>query len=158
MPADFAEIFDAHCMIGWNMEISNDVKTVIENDYEHLVVDIDAGYVGQVIEIVASNAAHFTKTGVIHCHYEYHHDELVICVKDTGIGIDEDTLKKLFEREELYEDVDRCSIRLGLMICKKLVEKMGGRFDMESELGNGTTVWITIPCEVTANKKKNNLI
>lgn len=158
MPVDFAEIFGAHCMIGWNQELNSEVRTVVENNYEHLVVNIDAAMVGKVIEIVASNAAHFTKAGVIRGHFEYFHDELIISVKDTGVGIDKDTLKKLFERTELYEDVDRCSIRLGLLICKKLVEKMGGRFDMESEPDTGTTVWITIPCEATTNKKKNNLI
>lgn len=156
-PADFAELFSAHCMMGWNQELSPDVKTVVESPYEHLVVDIDATQLGHVIEVVVANAAHFTTSGMIRGRYEYHHDELIISIDDTGEGIDEHTLKSMFGRMDFYEDVDHCCIRLDLMICKRLIERMGGRIDMESELGKGTTVWITVPCEATLMKKKNLL-
>lgn len=158
MPVDFAEIFGAHCMIGLNPELKNSVKTVIESPYEHLVVDIDDAQIGKVIEILAANAAHFTTRGMIRCRYEYHHNELIISVEDSGEGIDDAIQETLFEHMDLYEDIDHCCIRLGLMICKKLVEKMGGQLDIESELGKGTTVWITLPCAATMIEKKNILI
>lgn len=156
-PVDFAGIFDAHCRIGWNGSISNDVKASVESSYEQLVVEIDSAQVGHIIEVAAANAAHFTTSGMVRGRYEYHHDELIISMEDTGIGLDKHTLESMFERIDFYEDVDRYCIRLGLQICKKLTEKMGGRIDIESEPGKGTTVWITIPCKVTAMQKKNIL-
>lgn len=155
---DFAEIFGAHCMIGWNPELSSGVKTIIENPYEHLQIDIDATQLGKVIEIMTANASHFTTQGMIRGRYEYYHDELIISIEDTGEGIDETVQKSMFDRMDIYEDIDHCCVRLGLMICKKLVEKMGGHLDLESEPGKGTTVWITIPCTATTIKKKNILI
>lgn len=156
-PIDFAEIFAAHCMSGWTRELADGVKTTIESPYEHLVVDIDASHLGQVIEIITSNAAHFTHSGNITAKYEYHHGELTISVEDSGEGIEKDVLNAMFQKIDFFEDVDHCCIRLRLLICKRLVEKMGGRLDIESEAGNGTTVWVSIPCKALTTKKKNIL-
>lgn len=156
-PIDFAEIFAAHCMSGWTHELTENVKTTIESPYEHLVVDIDASHLGQVIEIITANAAHFTHNGNISAKYEYHHGELTISVEDSGEGIEKDVLKTMFQKMDLFEDIDHCCIRLRLLICKKLVEKMGGQLDIESEAGYGTTVWVSIPCKALTTKKKNIL-
>ena len=51
--------------------------------------------------------------------------------------------------------MDQSAIRLRMQICKKLVEKMGGSMDVDSEQGKGVTVWIRIPCEATVAKKKD---
>lgn len=63
----------------------------------------------------------------------------------------------MFQKMDFFEDVDHCCIRLQLLICKRLIEKMGGRMDIESEAGYGTTVWISIPCKALTTKKKNIL-
>ena len=152
---DFAEIFAAHCMLGWNQELAPGVNTSVESPYEHLVVDIDATQTGNIIEIIAANAAHFTARGTIRGRYEYHHGELIISIEDSGVGIEADILSNMFGQVDYFEDVDHSSIRLRLLICKKLVEKMGGRIDIESEPGYGTTVWLTIPCKAHAMEKKN---
>lgn len=157
-PVDFAEVFGAHCMIGWNTELKQDVKAVIESPYEHLVVNIDEAQVGKIIEILASNASHFTSKGMIRGRYDYHNDRLVVIIEDTGTGIKEDALKNLFKNEDLYEDIDNCCVRLGMMICKRLCERMGGRLDVESQEGKGTSVWLTLPCTATTITKKNIII
>lgn len=154
-PVDFAEIFAAHCHIGWDRGLNKGVKTVVESPYEHLVIDIDGKQLGYVIEIIASNATHFTTGGMIRGRYEYHNDELTISMEDTGVGIERHALENMFNQIDFYENVDRCSVRLSLQICKKLVEKMGGRIDLESVVGKGTTVWITIPCKATESQKKD---
>ncbi|MGN1263851.1 MAG: PAS domain S-box protein, partial [Prevotella sp.] len=123
---DFAEVFGAHCMIGWNTELNQNVKTVIESPYEHLVVNIDESQIGKIIEILTANASHFTSHGMIRGRYEYHNDRLVVTIEDTGIGMSKTTLKNIFENKDLYEDIDNCYVRLGMMICKRLCERMGG--------------------------------
>lgn len=102
-PIDFAEIFAAHCMSGWTHELTENVKTTIESPYEHLVVDIDASHLGQVIEIITANAAHFTHNGNISAKYEYHHGELTISVEDSGEGIEKDVLKTMFQKMDLLK-------------------------------------------------------
>jgi signal transduction histidine kinase len=47
---------------------------------------------------------------------------------------------------------------LGLPICKELTEQMGGTIEVNSEVGKGTTVWISIPCTASAIERKNEII
>lgn len=100
----------------------------------------------QVINNLLSNAIKFTQTGRVEISLKEQmaDDEgvdLVIQVKDTGIGIDEQSLTLLFEP---FVQVEGQSTRrysgtgLGLSICKQLVTLMKGRIDVSSELGIGT--------------------
>ncbi len=73
-------------------------------------------------------------------------------VKDTGIGIPPEKIDAIFEP---FTQADDRTTRqyggtgLGLAICKQLVEAMGGRIGVESEVGKGSTFWFEIPLEVT---------
>jgi two-component system sensor histidine kinase/response regulator len=73
--------------------------------------------------------------------------ELLLSVRDTGIGISREDQERIFRP---FTQVDASLTReqtgagLGLTICKELVEKMGGRIRVESELGKGTTFWCTL--------------
>jgi len=69
-------------------------------------------------------------------------------VRDTGIGMSEEYLPHIFEdftREKAYTDNKIKGTGLGMAITKKQVELMGGTITVESELGKGTTFWVTIP-------------
>ena len=57
---DFALIFDSHCQMGWS-SIGPNVKTVVENPYVHLVVNIDQEHLGKVIERLCMNAVNYTR-------------------------------------------------------------------------------------------------
>jgi PAS domain S-box-containing protein len=77
-------------------------------------------------------------------------ENLVLAVKDQGIGIslhDQDKLFKPFERLGFSQNSTVKGIGLGLLVCKRLVEAHGGRIWVESEPGRGTTFLFTLPLE-----------
>ena len=87
----------------------------------------------------------FTKEGTI--RFGYHlleKDSLYFYVSDTGCGIDADKKDAVFERFVKLDNFVQ-GTGLGLSICKTIVERMGGKIGVESEVGQGTTFWFTIP-------------
>ena len=153
---DFAELFDAYCQMGWT-SVRPEVKTSIDNPYEHLVIKGDSENLGKAIQKLCINSANFTYEGIIRAKYEYLRNELAISIEDTGVGVDEKTLPKAFERFVRNKDEKLCGTGLDLPIIKSIVEKMGGSIEMHSELGKGTSVWIFLPCEATDIKKKRDI-
>lgn len=152
-PIDFACTFEAHCHIGWEAYKKEGVNYIVENPYNQLVVDIDDENLGHIIEQVTRNAAEHTTTGSVHTRYEYIGNKLVISVTDTGEGIPDDMIDHLYERFRQGANSNH-GTGLGLPICKELADQMGGTIDITSETGKGTSVWITIPCKVTAMNRK----
>lgn len=150
-PNDFALLFDGHCQQGWERYKHDDVKFIVENPYQELIVNIDATNLGQVLEKVVENAAQHTSNGTIRCRYDYVGRRLMITVEDTGEGISQDVLKHIFER---FVSGSHHGSGLGLPICKELMEQMGGSIEISSEMGLGTTVWITLPCQAQDIKRK----
>ena len=71
-------------------------------------------------------------------------DSLYFYVSDTGCGIDADKKDAVFERFVKLDNFVQ-GTGLGLSICKTIVERMGGKIGVESEVGQGTTFWFTIP-------------
>ena len=154
---DFALIFDSHCQMGWS-GVTPKVKTIIENPYEHLVVNIDFEHLGKVIEKLCANSVHFTSEGFIRAKYEYRHGELTISIEDTGGGIDPEGLAHAFDRFARDQQERMCGTGLNLPIVQSLVEQMGGTIELQSELNKGTTAWVTIPCEAKLIEKKREII
>ena len=98
-----------------------------------------------------SNAAKFTKKGTVTLAITKSGDDIKFAVIDTGIGMNEEQLGKVFEeftQAESSTSKDYGGTGLGLPISKMMTEMMGGRMDVESEEGKGTTFSITIPIEV----------
>lgn len=108
----------------------------------------------QVLENLVSNAIKFSKSGdrvLVRVHVD--DEEIVTEVADTGPGIPEEAMPKLFSR---FYQVDMSATRLhggtglGLAIVKGLVEAMGGRVGCMSQEGQGSTFWFTLPiCKET---------
>ena len=156
METDFALLFESYCQIGWSA-ISPEVKTVIENPYERLLVDIDNEHVGTVIQKLCAYAANHTTQGSIRAKYEYRHGELTISIEDTGNGIDAKTLPHIFERFVRNEQEELCGVGLDLPIVQTLVQQMGGTIEIQSEQDKGTTSWVSIPCEAHAIEKRRDI-
>jgi PAS domain S-box-containing protein len=112
--------------------------------------------VKQILNNLLGNAFKYTETGTVTLSADYERDGAIgsandvwvsFCISDTGIGIREEDMEKLFTD---YNQVDTRANRriegtgLGLSITKKIVEMMGGEITVESEYGKGTTFRIRI--------------
>ncbi len=150
---DFAMIFDSHCQMGWT-SINPNVKTVVENPFEHIMVEVDASNLGKVIEKLCNNAARTTTEGMVRAKYEYSQGRLLISVEDTGRGIDEKTLPHVFDRFVRNSDEELCGTGLDLPIVQSLVQQMGGTIEIQSELNKGTVAWVEMPCEMQMSERK----
>lgn len=113
----------------------------------------DSGRVRQVLLNLAHNAVKFTSSGSVQVSTELGEEfpdgiTLVFAVTDTGIGIEKEIQRKLFEP---FVQADGSTTRtyggtgLGLSICKSLVSLMNGQIGLESEKGKGSTFWIAVP-------------
>ncbi|WP_158300875.1 ATP-binding protein [Chromobacterium sp. ATCC 53434] len=110
----------------------------------------------QILSNLLSNAVKFTEQGevalLLHLdQIEGDRGKLLITVRDTGIGIDKQQQSRLFTA---FTQVDSSTTRryggsgLGLSICRQLVELMGGSILLDSELGAGTTISVTLPVQL----------
>lgn len=121
----------------------------------------DDGRIKQILINILSNAVKFTKKGYVRAYITGKHGEnedeelLTFCVEDTGCGIREEDIEKIFED---FRQVDSRRNRsadgtgLGLAIVKHLVELMGGTIEVESTYGKGTMFTITIPQKIVDSR------
>ena len=109
------------------------------------LVELDKLRIKQILSNFLSNALKNTTTGHVEVFYEVDHQSVRIGVKDTGRGIPQNMLEKIFERFEKLDSFAQ-GAGLGLPICKLIVEKMNGRILVDSQLGIGTTFIIELPC------------
>jgi len=117
----------------------------------------------QVLVNLIGNAIKFTEKGHIVVEVKKLSDEnkkvlIYFSVSDTGIGIPEDKIDKIFES---FTQADSSTTRkyggtgLGLSICKRLVEMMGGKIWVESKLGVGSTFYFTVYLDKTEKKEES---
>ena len=90
------------------------------------LVELDSLRIKQILSNFLSNALKNTATGHVEVFYEVDHQSVRIGVKDTGRGIPQNMLEKIFERFEKLDSFAQ-GAGLGLSICKLIVEKMNGR-------------------------------
>jgi PAS domain S-box-containing protein len=112
---------------------------VPENPISQLIIT-DPLRLSQIINNLISNALKFTESGHIKFGYKIEQDQVIVFVKDTGIGLSADESKIIFER---FKQVGKSSKKnegtgLGLAISKGLVELLGGNIWVNSELGAGS--------------------
>ena len=116
------------------------------NPYRGCVVRLDKNRLIQVFTNYVTNAMKFTEAGEVVMGYEYVEGHIKGYVRDTGVGIDDEKKKRLFNRFEKLNDFAQ-GTGLGLSICKALVEAQGGAVGADSAKGVGSTFWFSIPCE-----------
>jgi signal transduction histidine kinase len=111
-----------------------------------LQVHCDRGRVLQILTNLVGNALKFTPAGgSILIEAQAVGDEAWFFVRDTGQGISDEELPRIFDRFWRAQRNNRAGIGLGLSIVKGLVEAHGGRVTVESKLGAGTTFLFTLP-------------
>lgn len=127
------------------------VELIEEIPAENIVLYSDAKRLKQVILNLLSNAVKFTPSGgkvTLSARYGITGTTMIIEVKDTGIGMaPKDISKALSPFGQIDSELSRKyeGTGLGLPLTKKLVELMGGRFDIKSEIGYGTSIIIELP-------------
>lgn len=111
----------------------------------------DITHVENVISNIISNAIKFSpKEGHIIIGADYCDDMVVISVKDNGVGMSDSDKDKLFKNNIIHTTPgtnDEKGTGLGLLLTKEMVEKNGGQIWFESELGKGTTFFVSFPAE-----------
>ena len=122
-------------------KINSDVKLIFQTDKDRLI---------QVLDNLILNAVDFVprKNGQIEVGLSKQDKNIVFCVKDNGIGISKEDHQHLFKK---FYQIDTSYTRnhggtgLGLVICKSIVEGLGGKIWVKSERGKGATFFFSLP-------------
>jgi signal transduction histidine kinase len=126
----------------------NDIKLLIDNQTgENSQVCTDYDKIRQILTNLVSNAFKYTQKGSITLGVTRKNNQQHFFVKDTGIGIPNIEIEKVFNRFYRGSNVNKSAIGgtgLGLSIVKELVELLGGNIWVESEQGKGSTFYFTI--------------
>ncbi|MEG1562920.1 MAG: ATP-binding protein [Bacteroides sp.] len=133
------EIHDAHVF-----RCPATVQLVFDDSDEKLIIDSDKNRVFQVISNLIGNSFKFTTKGSISYGYRQEGDQVVFHVTDTGMGIEQEKLKNVFERFMKMNNFAQGS-GLGLSICRTIIERLGGKIWVTSEMGAGTTFRFSLP-------------
>lgn len=106
--------------------------------------------IAKVISALLDNSIKFTKKGGILFGYENQNDQLIFYVKDTGVGIEKDIQKKIFDpfvQESISNTRGYEGNGLGLTISRQIVNLFGGRIWFDSVTGRGSNFYFSIPLE-----------
>lgn len=121
-----------------------------EHNGSNVTVKGDADKLEQVLANLLTNAIKFTSRGNINFHSEYSDGKLRIEIRDTGIGMDEETLKRIFAPfERAAQNVNSEGFGLGLFLTKGLIKVLEGKMDVESEPGKGSVFRLELPLPET---------
>lgn len=127
-----------------------DVDLTLELDPKIPKVSFDSNKIIQVMTNLISNAIKFTPSpGQVTVSIKQHNAELSIAISDTGLGIPQEDLSKIFDH---FHRVNRPGKQiqgtgLGLAIVKKIISSHNGRIEVQSKINEGTTFTIFLPLE-----------
>lgn len=125
------------------------IVTTVEPDKR---VMVDRAMMTIVIRNLLSNAVKFSPPGSrVELLTQHANGTVNIVVRDQGIGMKEEEVKKLFKIEESTSNIGNSSEKgagIGLLLCKELIEKNGGKINVQSKLGEGSIFTIELPSAV----------
>ncbi|KZL92218.1 ATP-binding protein [Clostridium magnum] len=131
---------------------SQGIELIFDTDVEEKYMAFDVDKIERIVLNILSNAIKFTeKNGTIFVNIYDLGDKIQLSIRDTGIGIPEDKLDKIFER---FVQVDKSLSRrsegsgIGLALVKSLVEMQGGTIHAKSKLGEGSEFVVELPAKL----------
>ncbi len=158
-PADYDlfSVLNECCQMNRMRASEGGLKLLVETD-----PDMPSEYFGdqvrirQILNNLISNGIKYTKEGYVKVKASYSDGDLVLAVEDSGIGIKEEDIGRLFENFTRLEENKNRNIEgtgLGLPITDRLVKLMNGSIDVESEYGKGSVFTVRIPQNAVSEKK-----
>lgn len=120
----------------------------------------DKSKLNKILSNIIENALRYTNDGFVEIGYYLQSNNIILYVKDTGIGISYENHKRIFDRfcqEDKELSKKHGGLGLGLSISEKNAQLMGGKITLESEKGKGSTFYITLPYK-PVNKGEVSLI
>ena len=133
-----------------------DIFTNLEDDLPEIGFDRDR--ITQVLTNLVNNAIKFTEHGSITISTAMKNNLLHVSVQDSGSGIEEDDIPKLFHEFEQLSNRKTGGTGLGLAITRKIIQKHNGRIWAESEFGKGTSFCFVLPVAVENEMRQLNVI
>jgi len=132
------------------------IELKVETDLPELMMDYDAEKIQDIIYNLLSNALKFTpEEGKISVEIKQQTGQMHCTVRDTGLGIPEAELSRIFDRFHQGTNVSADnSTGVGLALVKALLEKMGGGISVESKIGQGTAFNFWLPIKTAAETPK----
>lgn len=136
-------------LVGLFKDVAKNKNVIIENQFEKDKYLIgDANMFTTILRNLVSNSLKFTQDGSIFVGMTKEGTMAQVFVKDTGVGLKEETKAKLFRIDQNVTELGTNKEKgtgLGLILCKEFVEKNNGHIWVESEIGKGTTFYFTFP-------------
>jgi PAS domain S-box-containing protein len=120
----------------------------ITSDALPLTIAVDATHLLQIFQNLIGNAIHYRSTRPPRIHISATKSEdggFQFSVRDNGIGIEDQYRSAIFDPFKRLHGQDRPGSGIGLAVCKKILERHAGRIWIESELGQGSTFYFTLP-------------
>ncbi|MDO9535465.1 MAG: ATP-binding protein [Bacillota bacterium] len=129
---------------------SKNTSILLEKKTENAIVIGDVDRMEQIIRNLVKNAIRATENGIIKVGVEARQGEVLLTIEDNGIGIPPDDLPHIWDRFYRVKNQGGSHIQekgtgLGLVIVKKLIQLQGGKIEVVSQLGKGTTFSISFP-------------
>ncbi|HOK40500.1 MAG TPA: ATP-binding protein [bacterium] len=126
--------------------LEKNIKVLFSTSAKEIIVKIDVNLILQVFANLMNNAIKYTEeNGTIEVEI-YKDEKNVYCsVKDNGIGISNEDLKKIFNKYKQVGKKDRKGTGLGLVICKEIIKAHKGEIKVESELNKGSKFTFSLP-------------
>ena len=136
----------------FRIKMPDNVALIAPKDSPECQIYSDRMRLTQVISNFLNNAIKNTSEGCIILAYEIIGDEIKFSVTDTGDGMSQEIQAHIFDR--FYKgNTFKQGTGLGLSICETIVNRLGGRIGVNSELGKGSTFWFTHPYSFSPNAK-----
>lgn len=129
-------------------QVINDKGLLFIHNFRNVDVTVngDEDRIEQIADNLLSNAVKFTKSGTVGITAEYSDGKFSLEISDTGMGMTEETVGKIFDPFERADNVDHIEgFGLGLPITKGLVSLLGGTIDVVSNVGKGSMFHVVIP-------------
>ncbi|MBD3562912.1 response regulator, partial [Planktothrix sp. FACHB-1355] len=160
-PVDMRAITDVVLALSEPLIGKKSLRLVNQIPTDVPTVDADENRVQQILQNLVGNAIKFSENGVVEVSAKVVNEHLEIAVSDTGIGIPDDKLERIFES---FEQADGSTARqyggtgLGLAVTKQLVQLHGGEIRVESVVGKGSKFSFTLPLSQSQVERNESIL